>query len=73
LFGISVASPENMSELHNLLKMDGKLAAANPAGGKRELLQVEIWGKSHMKLRMDTQFVHFSFTPPIRLLTLNNI
>ena len=32
-----------------------------------------FWGKSHMKLRADTQFVRFSFNGRARLFTLNNI
>jgi hypothetical protein len=28
-------------------------------GGNRELLGAKIWGKSHMELRVDTQFVRF--------------
>jgi len=31
-------------------------------GSNRDLCQAEIWGKSHMELRVDTQFVRFSFT-----------
>ena len=42
--------------------MDGKLAVAFLPGGQQESLRVEIWGKSHMELRVDTQFVRFSFT-----------
>jgi hypothetical protein len=43
-------------------------------GGQRESLQSEIWGKSHIELRVDTQFVRFSFTGGTpRPLTLNNI
>jgi hypothetical protein len=61
LFGISDASPEKMSGLHNLLIMDGKFEAELPAGGSRELLRAETWGKSHMELRVDTQFVRFPF------------
>jgi hypothetical protein len=41
--------------------------------GNWELLQAEVWGKTHMELRVDTQFVRFSFTGYPRPLTLNNI
>jgi hypothetical protein len=42
--------------------MDGKLAVPLLSGGQEASLQVEIWGKSHMEMRADTQFVRFSYT-----------
>jgi hypothetical protein len=73
LFGISDASREKMSGHHNPLIMDGKLTPAFFPWSLKESVQFEIWGKSHMELRADTQFVRFWFTRGEYLLTLNNI
>jgi hypothetical protein len=51
-----------MSGFDNPLIMDEKLEDLSSLGSHRKPLQVEICGKSHMELRVDTQFVRFSFT-----------
>jgi hypothetical protein len=48
-----------MSVLYNPLIMGGKLAVAFPPKKKEEKPHGQIWGKSHMELRGDTQFVRF--------------
>jgi len=73
LFGISDASREKMSGLYNPLIMEGKSTSTLLLRSQKESLLVEIWGKSHMELRADTQFVRFWFTSGEYLLTLNNI
>jgi hypothetical protein len=61
LFGISDASPENLSVILNPLKMEGKISGGFVPRKQKRSLHIEIWGKSHMKLRRDTQFVPFYF------------
>ena len=73
LFGISDASQEKMSALHNPLIMGGKLTRLYVPLSQRECFHVEIWGKSHMELRVDTQFVRFREKESLRPLTLNKI
>ena len=42
-------------------------------GNKSEVFRAEFWGKSLMELRVDTQFVRFSFTAWHPSMTLKNI
>lgn len=51
-----------MSGLDNPLKMDEKIEALSSLDGNRKPRQVEICGKSHTELCVDTQFVRFLFT-----------
>ena len=62
-----------MSGPHNSLKMDGKLGLVEPlqSSGRRRIKI--FWGKSHMKLGADAQFVRFSEMTIARLFPLNDI
>jgi hypothetical protein len=53
--------------------MVGKLVSVFLSGSNRTRLQVGFWGKSHMELGADAQFVRFSFTVSSRPFALNNI
>ena len=72
MFGISDASLEKMSMPHNHLIMEEKLAALPPKGNEN-FFWLEIWGKSHKELRVDTQFVRFPPRGCLCPMTLNNI
>jgi hypothetical protein len=62
-----------MSGLDNPLKMDEKFEDLPVLGDWRKPRQVEVCGKSHTELRVDTQFVRFLFNGRHSPLTLNNI
>jgi hypothetical protein len=58
-FGISNATREIMSAIYNYLTLNGETSHFGCKRLNRAALPVQTWGKSHMELRVGTQFVRF--------------
>ena len=73
LVGIFNATWAKMSGPHNSLKMGGNVGGGGPLRPSGRPSIKTFWGKSHMKLGADAQFVRFSVTTLARLFPLNDI